>query len=76
VSVEQQYADEPVEPTQVIQIELDGRYVVVIDHPLRAHELERISAGLAEWWDSDKKFCILSGAGISFERIETDADHG
>lgn len=58
---------------QVIRIDPEGRYIICIEGiKMSVSALEHLNIRLRDWWDSDRKFCVLSipRGSVKFVRME------
>jgi len=59
--------------TDIVEIDLNGKYVIQIDAPVSLAELERTQRKLTEWRHNDEPFLIISGS-VTLKRIDKDAE--
>ena len=59
-----------------IKIDVNERYILIVDGPLLTDEVVRnIQVNMIKWWESNKPFCILNlgnGYKIRLERVSND----
>lgn len=65
--------------TEVHKININSKYIIVIEEPLSYDETRLITNAISRWWNSDDKFLVLFSGnrnGIRLEKIDEDSSSG